>query len=355
MELTKNIQIKVFEVLAEYKVKENNAPYIAILKFAYENGGIITPKFLREKMLKPMSVKACENLLKRLSKAGYLDIEKNHFEKEEFSEHIKNTQFILNDFGENAAKKEEYFKPKKGVLKVHIIEDIEFADQQIVKIEEYDYDPDKEHTTVEINDELLNYQDVNRTFTLKNGKFILEKFNKQIKVLEKQDVELIVEANIKNSRVKILDYQKNLEMNMDEIKEMILINYFTEAYDTKNKLLKVSFETSNLSLVRDQDIQNPKVSNTFFNPLILKNIDVSPINISEAKQWFFEMVKQHIDRYFFTDKEFSDFANSIAERFLLFSNKLKGSLSVKEMISKLDDFRDFYKKAKLETINYLNY
>ena len=68
MKLTKNIQTKVFEVLAEYKVKESNAPYIAILQFAVENEGIITPEFLREEMLKPMSVKACENLLKRLSK-----------------------------------------------------------------------------------------------------------------------------------------------------------------------------------------------------------------------------------------------------------------------------------------------
>ncbi len=67
MELKKDLKINIYEVIADYKVKTENAPFIAILQFAQEKITPIYPSLLQEELLAPLSDKACENLLERLT------------------------------------------------------------------------------------------------------------------------------------------------------------------------------------------------------------------------------------------------------------------------------------------------
>lgn len=73
MELKKKIKVNVYEVIADYKVKIENAPFIAILKFAEEQKGMVYPSLLFEELLNPLPEKACENLLDRLHTMGYFN------------------------------------------------------------------------------------------------------------------------------------------------------------------------------------------------------------------------------------------------------------------------------------------
>ena len=177
MKLTKNIKVRVYEVLADYKIKVKKSPFIAILKFANENGGKITSDQLYNDFLQPLSVKACENILDRLAIMGYFDYE--YYDDEYYDEH-----YTLTNLGYEAAKQEEFYEDRNGVLKIFFAEN-EFIEQKVVKIEEVNRpDSFEEKDLININQTELNkLQNANKQVVLESGTFILENFQEKCRAL----------------------------------------------------------------------------------------------------------------------------------------------------------------------------
>lgn len=342
MKLTKQIKINIYSVLADYKVKSKNAPFIAIFQFANENRGTIDSEELYKGLLYPLSRQACENILNRLTNMGYFEIN-NHYK-----------EYTLTKLGVQAAKTEDFYENRKGILKIYIAEDNEFIPKKIVKIEEFNYDSENKTEPIKINTELKKLQDKDTIYELKNNVFIIEKIENQIKQLEEKKETLDFIINDKQSETKILDYSNIYKKYTDNsIKSILLKNEFEELYN--NGILKVNFKNNNLSLQRNITILKPKVSNTIFNETSLKNTKVNPKTVEDAKKWHYALIKEQINNYFLSDDEFKQFSNSIASKFELYKKELTNALNRKETIGLLNSENEFYTKSKLETIDYLNY
>ena len=76
----------------------------------------------------------------------------------------------------------------------------------------------------------------------------------------------------------------------------------------------------------------------------------------EAEKWFTPLIVSRIQNYFFSDEEFDMYTEQIAEEFVEYKQGLTNSISRSQLSHKLNEKpADFYIKAKLDTINYLNY
>lgn len=352
MKLTKKINIDVYQVKAEYKVKVENAPFIAILQLAQEHE-VITPELLKEELLHPLSKAACKNILSRLERMGYL--EEHSLEISILSGYntIKN-QMTLTELGKYAAEKEEYYQQRMGLIEIHVAENNEFISDRIVKmveVREENFDSKK----------LMNFP--SELSDLANGKIIplrsksigIDEVEKKcfLKIKNKAELSLSIE----NSKiiVKVEDYEKVIDTTEEECRNEILENEFKKKFDTKLQAVKVKFDSGNLLFKRKVSIKKPLFQNTIFDAFELKNVEFTPATSQDAYDWYFELVKIRIGKYFLNDQEFENFSTEIANLFLNHSTDLKGTLSRSKMISILSDKNDFYTKSKLETIDYLNY
>jgi len=135
MKLTKDINIKIYEVLTDYKVKVTSSPFIAILKFAEENGGEITSNQLYNDFLQPLSEKASENILDRLTSMGYFEKDNAYmeeaYEEEYYDDNFRdsfsqrniydgNNNYILTELGYTSAQQEEFYENRNGILKIYL-------------------------------------------------------------------------------------------------------------------------------------------------------------------------------------------------------------------------------------------
>lgn len=344
MELKKNLIVNVYEVIADYKVKIENAPFIAILKFAEENNGYIDSDLLHHELLKPLSEKACRNLLNRLSTMGY------------FEETYEN-EFYLTDLGYRSAQKEEFYDQRNGLLKLYVAEPNEFIPQRIVKIQEISMgkDADRDADSQRINKELRSIENPGNTINLINKSIILEKFEEKCKVLKVQNEKLLFTAKEVGSTIKVMDFEATNKLNKETLKNELLENDYSYAYDTRNEILNVEFNPNKLNFYRSISINEPTIKRTTFEPATIQNIKVSPSDINEAKKWHSALLKEKINKYFMSDDEFTEYANKIANEFDLYKNELQNTTNRKEFAQKLSSEDDFYKTAKLETIDFLKY
>lgn len=344
MELKKNIKVNVYEVIADYKVKIENAPFIAILKFTEENNGYVDSNLLHYKLLKPLSEKACKNLLSRLKNMGYMT--------ENYA-----GEYILTELGYQSAQKEEFFEQRTGLLKLYVAEDNEFIPQRVVKIQEISMgkDADRENDDQSLTRELKSILKAENIIDLRKESYILEHFEEQCKILKSQYETLIFTAKESGSFIKIMDFEDSNELNRETLKSELLINQYGYAFDSANNLLNIEFNPNELSFFRNIQIENPRISRTRFEPATIKNVKVSPEDFNEAKQWHSALITEKINKYFLSDNEFTEYSNKVANEFDLFKNKLQNITSRKELAQKLNKKDDFYKIAKLETIDFLNY
>ena len=139
MKLTKDLNIKIYEVLTGYKVKVTSSPFIAILQFANENGGDIDSDQLYNDFLQPLSQKACENILERLANMGYFKKDNSYIEESYENDYYEDIEedinYSLTELGYQSAQKEEFYENRNGILKIYLT-DNEFVEQKVVKIEE---------------------------------------------------------------------------------------------------------------------------------------------------------------------------------------------------------------------------
>lgn len=339
MILTKKIKVQVFEVLATYHKKNDNNGFLSILQFIDENGGRINSIKLSKELLHPLSEKACCNILNQLAATGYVTLNGGIYE--------------LTLFGKEAAIAEEFYEKKRKAIKLFIAEENELIPQRIIKIEE----SSKADTSLPENSnfhEISNYEDPLKKIQL-DGVYKLEWFEPKFKQHNSIEAELVIKSNDKGSELRIMDFKAHLDENEEKIKDNILKNFYPNDYLPDNKLLKVNFNQNNLNLYTDKIIEKPRFRKTLFEPVKIQNIKLSPMNQIEARLWFKKYLVHKLNQYLFTDEEFIRYANSIAMEFDLFDDFLHNSVSRGKMINELDEPADFYKKAMLETIDYLNY
>lgn len=348
MELKKNIKVKVYEVIADYKVKIENAPFIAILKFAEESGGIIFPSYLYNNLLFPLSEAACENLLYRLANMGYFTILKEVGYENEYH---------LTDIGYQSAQNEEFYDQRNGLLKLYVAEENEFIPQRIVKILEISIskDADREADSQNLNEELKSLRNSGNTIRLNNKSIILTDFEEKCKVLKLQNEKLTFIAKEDVSTIKVLDFEAIYDFNKATLTNKLLENEYDYAYDTSKGVLYVKFNPNNLSLFRNISIKKPIINRTAFESVEVKNVRVSPEDIENAIEWHTALLKEKINKYFLSDNDFFEYANKIANEFELFKDELHNTINRKEFAKKLSSEGNFYKAAKLETIDFLNY
>ncbi len=306
MKLTKTINIETYEVLSNYKVKVKQSPFIAILKFAEENGKYITVEKLYD-FLYPLSKKACENILNRLTNMGYFD-EKDYY--------------YLTELGCEAAKQEVFYEERKGMLRVYFANN-EFIEQKIVKIEELNRKEDFDDSSLSnINRTFLNNLDLKQKITLENGIYILDTLEKKCRELKRAQEQLVFETTKDYCSVRLLEFIGNFKNKEDEVRHHMLKQEFNENYLEERETIKTEFDPQNLQLQRDIKIENPRISNTSFDAITVKSVKHSPMNLDDAQKWFKALVTERINKYFLSEEEFNQFANKISEDFDLYKTEL---------------------------------
>lgn len=338
MKLSKEININKYRVLADYKVKVKKSPFVSVLQLANEEEGVLTAEVLYEKLMKPLSVKACENLLIRLTAMGYFN---------------KNINYELTSFGEKSIETKDFYDQRNGVLEIWIAEDNAFT-SRVVKIDELNYDEDKKQNTRSIDYELKSVINGSKVVKLKNDAFTIDKIEYQVKLLKSDYETLTILLEDNNYKIELADFLERTQEDKKNVVASILEREYENNYLPEECIVLADFNNNDLSLVRDLKIESPVYKQTRFNAVTIPNVIVSPKNEEEAKTWFHAKLKQQIIKYFASDEEFIDYENKIANEFKLFKDELINTISRKQLIELFGD-EDFYKKAKLETIDYLNY
>ena len=339
MILTKDISINKYRVLADYKVKVAKSPFMSVLQLAQEEDGMLNSEVLYEKLMKPLALKACENLLERLSLMGYFD-EINDF-------------YQLTDFGLHSIDNQDFYDKRNGLLEIWVAESNRFT-QKIVKIEELKYDDDKKSKTQDIDYKLESLVNFKNVVQLNNGAFTLDKIEEQIKFLEEGEERLAIVLEETNYKIELANFSQYIKEEKQKVIASILESEYGNNYLSKEHIVLTDFKNNDLSLVRDHKIESPIYEETSFNAITIPNIIVSPKNREEAKSWFQAKLKRGVNKYFESDEEFIEYENKIANEFQLFKEELLNTISRHELIKMFGE-EDFYKKAKLETIDYLNY
>ena len=356
MILTKEININKYRVLADYKVKVKKSPFMSVLQLANEEEGVLTAETLYEKLMKPLSIKACDNLLIRLTSMGYF-IENNEYEEDEWEDEwedeVEYFYYKLTSFGKQSIEKDDFYDQRNGVLEIWIAEDNAFT-SRVVKIDELNYDEDKEQETQRINSELQSVISGSKVVKLKNDAFTIDKIESQVKFLKSDDEVLTISLEDNNYKIQLVDFLEYRQEDKQKVVASILEREYENNYLPKECIVLTDFNNNDLSLVRDLKIERPVYKQTRFNAINISNVIVSPKNVEEAKTWFHAKLKQQIIKYFESDEEFIDYENKIASEFKLFKDELINTISRKQLIELFGE-EDFYKRAKLETIDYLNY
>lgn len=356
MILNKDININKYRVLADYKVKVKKSPFMSVLQLAKEEIGELTAEILYEKLMKPLSVKACENLLIRLVSMGYFEKGFNGViegDENEWLAENKNDFYQLTPFGFQSIDTKDFYDTRNGLLEIWIAEDNAFA-TKIVKIEELRYDEDKEQETQNITNELLSLIKKTQVIKLKNDAFTIDKIESQVKFFSSNKEVLTVVFEESNYKIQLANFSQYIKDEQQKVIASILESEFRSNYLQQEHIVLTDFKNNNLSLVRDHKIESPVFKETFFNAITIPNVTVSPKNRKEAKSWFQAKLKQGINKYFESDEEFSKYENKIANEFQLFKEELSNTISRQQLIELIGE-EDFYKKAKLETIDHLNY
>lgn len=238
---------------------------------------------------------------------------------------------------------------------MYVAEENEFIPQRVVKIEEFNRDFDEKTKLRYLNQEFKSIVNTGKVINLTNKSVILEHFEEKCKILEPQNETLLFTAKESGSFIKIMDFEDTKEHNRETLKSEILRNEYENDFNLEKGLLKVKFNSIDLSLFRNIKVENPRISRTTFESATIKSVKVSPKDFNEAKQWHSALLTKKIDHYFLSDKEFTEYSNKVTNEFDLFKNELQDITSRKALAQELNTKDDFYKIAKLITIDYLTY
>ncbi|WP_452223670.1 hypothetical protein [Lacinutrix chionoecetis] len=352
MKLAQHIPTITYQILADYTEISKESPLISILKVCKEIG-VFNVSELQD-FLNPLNNKAVSNLLSRLESLEYL----KGIEKENggwiFSNNEKS--YELTQMGLDVCLNEKIEEEKRGVIEMTVAYP-KTASAFIVKLKPLSKDDwhDKDIQKSNAKREFKGF--INQSQSLENGTFKLKHIEDTYVVVEKKEQDYIFKFSDDSYTSQLLDFSEMFKVSKSEVIAELLINEYQSDYDEAQQLIRLPFKTTELSLKRNISIENPQYNGLCFNKIELEEpIQISPLDDQEAAQWFTALVVSRIQSYFFSDEEFNMYTEKIAEEFVEYHQSLTNSISRSQLINKLNKKpAGFYIKAKLDTINYLNY
>lgn len=346
MKLIQHTPSTTYEILADYTKISKESPLIAILKVCSEQSPFTVDKL--QDFLSPLNKNAVKNIIHRLVKLDYLLKDNDDFDDEE-------VMYSVSERGEEVCQKEEIEENNRGVLKM-IIAYPQNADAIIVRIEALQKEAVHNQENTEDNVQKVFSQFIDKSQHLKNGTFKLKHIEDVYIIDEEKEQDYIFNFSDESYKSELLDFSKPVKVPKSKVISELLVNEYQSDYDKAKQLIRMPFDVNELSLKRKISIDYPKYYGLHFNKVELdKPFKISPLNLKEAEQWFAALVVSRIQNYFFSDEEFNLYTNQIAEEFVEYKQKLSKYISREDLIDRLSKPDDFYRKAKLETINYLNY
>ena len=363
--LRKSEQIEIYQVELALKEKTKQSPFIAVLILAQEQGEI-TAETLKDNLLPTLPIRACNNLLIRLTQQGYLekkrqqnfrnDIWGRSFYDENESDY-NNSIFTLTELGEQSAIDKSFWVGEKGIYNVYVSHS-NLLGQQIIKTEKVDRN---------LEDDRNANRQYTPGFVLEHQNQILKINNKEIRIEEIEDkcfqlkpleCSLEIETKEDDALIRIKEkqtlFQSSFEINENELKEELLSNTNEFEYEENRKVVLSDFNQDNLSFNRKVKLRNPYFQNNHFNSVEIENVAFIPSDIRNAELWLDEIIFKGIDRYFLDEKTFNEFTANKAKPILEhYSVELPTREQLKQTIAERENA--FYQTAKLETIDYLNY
>jgi len=373
--LKKEERLELYLMLLEIEKKVKDRPYIAILKRADEAGGEITPSMVRSDLLVSLPLKACENLLYRLTDLGYFEKAGVKRERNLNGQHGQDGQepvFRITDKGRESAQTETFWQPEKGAYMVYKSKSpliTRLIGQSIIQIIRHRSDKGEQRNTSDVLK-----QDLNKPIKVLNQEGHEEEIRIigfEEKCLSYGQVETILEIKVDENeaviKIKPKENKENVEKSEDilgkfftplreeEVRDALLAGKFGDSYDKHKKVVRTPFSPENLSWIRDVHIQKPIYEGVEFEPVQLEGVRFIPSDEEQARMWVEEWLLRNVDEYFWSDEEFQAYLHKKLGIILEFYPQL-GGVTRKEMIDRLSKRQNsFYSIAKLEAANYLSY
>lgn len=362
--LRKNEQVEIYQIELALKEKTKQNPFIAVLILAQEQEEI-TAETLKDYLLPTLPVRACNNLLIRLTQQGYLEKKRQqnfrndwgcsfyNDDKNDYNDSI----FTLTELGEQSAIDKSFWVGEKGIYNVYVSHS-NLLRQQIIKIEKADRNLEDERNTNRQHTPrfVLEYQ--NQTLNINKKEVRIEEIEKKCFQLKPLECLMEIEAKEDDALIRIKEkqnlFQSSYEINENELKEALLLNTNEFDYDESKKVVLSEFDQDNISFNRKVKLRNPYFKNNQFNSVEIENVAFIPSDKRNAELWLNEIFFKEIDKYFLDEKTFNEFTVNKAKPILEhYSAELPTRKQLKQNIAERENA--FYQTAKLETIDYLNY
>ena len=363
--LRKNEQVEIYQVELALKEKTKQSPFIAVLILAQEQGEI-TAETLKDYLLPTLPVRACNNLLIRLTQQGYLEKKRqqnfrsNIWERSFYDEDendYNDSIFTLTELGEQSAIDKSFWVGEKGIYNVYVSHS-NLINQQIIKTEKVDRN---------LEDDRNANRQYTPGFVLEHQNQILNINKKEIRIEEIEDkcfqlkpleCSLEIETKENEALIRIKEkqtlFQSSYEINENELKEELLSNTNEFDYNESKRVVLSEFNQDSLSFNRKVKLRNPYYQDNQFNSVEIENVTFIPSDKLNAELWLNEILFKGIDKYFLDEKMFNEFTANKAKPILEhYRVELPTRKQLKQNIAERENA--FYQTAKLETIDYLNY
>jgi DNA-binding PadR family transcriptional regulator len=342
--LQKKQIVKVHQVAMELLTKTKESPFIAILILAKEYDGYVSNENLREDLFPNLPIRACSNLLNRLVKEGYFEEEYDNY-------------FELTEKGQESAADKSMWVGEKGIYNVYSTE-TPFSEQRIIGIEPVKNKTidDRDQKPQRVSNELSSYE--NQEIYLKGTEYRIEKIDNKCFQLPDENWILKLSAapkqkvNLSIKGKEITELGQEMEFDFEVLQSNILSKNFGHSYSEGYVLSP--FDNQNTNFVREIKIEQPFFLNEVFEPTNLKDIKHCPSTKQDAQNWYLHLLTNNIQKYFLSDSEFDTHSNAHTQLFQSHFNLTAKKRA--ELIKELSkDKGTFYQRAKLETIDYLNF
>jgi len=365
-------------MLLEIEKKVKDRPYIAILIRAYEAGGEITPSMVRSDLLVSLPLKACENLLYRLTDLGYFEEAGVKRERNLNGQHGQDGQepvFRITDKGRESAQTKTFWQPEKGAYKVYKSKSpliTRLIGQSIIQITPPNRSDKREQQNY--SSKAVLEKDLDKSLKILNQ----EEHHEEIRIIGFEEkclsysqvdttLEIEVYENEAAIKIKPKENKENVDKSEDilgkffaplreeEVRDALLAGKFGDSYDKYKKVVRTPFSPEDLSWIRKVDIQKPIYEGVEFERVGLEGVRFIPSDEEQARMWVEEWLLRNVDKYFWSDEEFQAYLHKKLGIILEFYPQL-GGVTRKEMIDRLSKRQNsFYSIAKLEAANYLSY
>lgn len=363
--LRKNEQVEIYQVELALKEKTKQSPFIAVLILAQEQGEI-TAETLKDYLLPTLPIRACNNLLIRLTQQGYLEKKRqNNFRNDvwgrsfydEDENDYNDSVFTLTELGVQSAIDKSFWVGEKGIYNVYVSHS-NLLSQQIIKTEKVDRSEDDRNGNRIIRTPHFISQYHNQILNLNRKEIRIEEIEDKCFQLNPLECSLEIEAKEDEALIRIKEkqmlFQTSYEINEKELKEELLSNTNEFDYNESKKVVLSEFNQDNISFNRKVKLRNPYFQNNQFNSVEIENVPFIPSDKRNAELWLNEILFQGIDKYFLDEKTFIEFTANKAKPILEhYSVELPTRKQQKQNIAEREN--TFYQTAKLETIDYLNY